>query len=64
MQTINLTSVLPQVFQQSKDLKSEIWKQNVKFERGHLYLVEAESGKGKSTFAVISSATVTITAVP
>ena len=32
MQTINLTSVLPQVFQQSKDLKSEIWKQNVKFE--------------------------------
>ena len=43
MQTINLASVLPQVFQQSKDLKSEIWKQNVKFERGHLYLVEAES---------------------
>lgn len=50
MQTINLSSVLPQVFQQNKDLKSEIWKQDVKFERGHLYLVEADSGKGKSTF--------------
>lgn len=50
MQTIRLASVLPQVFAQQQDLQSKIWKQDVTFERGHLYLVEADSGKGKSTF--------------
>ena len=29
---------------------SSIWLQDVIFERGHHYLIEAESGKGKSTF--------------
>lgn len=50
METIQFQSVLPQVFSQRTDLSSEIWKQDVIFEKGHLYLVEAESGKGKSTF--------------
>lgn len=43
-------NVLPAVFAQREDLKSEVWKQEVTFERGHLYLVEAASGQGKSTF--------------
>ena len=50
MNTINFRSVLPQVFAQRDDLHSEIWSQDVSFEKGHLYLVEADSGKGKSTF--------------
>lgn len=50
METIQFQSVLPQVFSQRTDLCSEIWKQDVLFQKGHLYLVEAESGKGKSTF--------------
>lgn len=50
METIKFHSVLPQVFAQREDLDSEIWKQDVVFEKGHLYLVEADSGKGKSTF--------------
>ena len=43
METIKFHSVLPQVFAQRTDLQSEVWKQDVAFEKGHLYLVEAES---------------------
>ena len=50
MERIELHSILPAVFAQRDDLRSEIWKSEVTFEKGHLYLVEAESGKGKSTF--------------
>lgn len=50
MKRISFESVLPQVFTHHKDIKSEIWNSKVTFERGYLYLVEAESGKGKSTF--------------
>ena len=50
MERISFESVLPQVFTHHKDFKSEIWNGKVTFERGSLYLVEAESGKGKSTF--------------
>ena len=50
METIQFHSVLPQVFSQRTDLESEIWNQDVSFEKGPLYLVEADSGKGKSTF--------------
>ena len=50
VEKIQFYSVLPQVFAQRTDLQSEIWKQDVCFEKGHLYLVEAESGSGKSTF--------------
>lgn len=50
METIKFHSVLPQVFSQRTDLESEVWNQELVFEKGHLYLVEADSGKGKSTF--------------
>ncbi|KXB41088.1 ABC transporter, ATP-binding protein [Bacteroidales bacterium KA00344] len=49
MNTIRLTSVVPSVFAQHPDLHSEVWQQDVSFEKGKLYLVEANSGKGKST---------------
>lgn len=41
---------MPEVFARRTDLRSEIWGGDVKFEKGHTYLVEAESGMGKSTF--------------
>jgi ABC-type lipoprotein export system ATPase subunit len=50
VETIRLQDVLPQVFSQREDLQSDVWKQDAVFRKGHLYLVEAESGKGKSTF--------------
>lgn len=50
MKKIIFNSVVPEVFLQRKDLNSEIWNKNVQFEKGHLYLIEADSGKGKSTF--------------
>lgn len=49
MNTITFENVLPEVFAENPHA-SEIWQQQVSFERGHNYLVEAESGKGKSTF--------------
>lgn len=50
MDKIVFHNVLPTVFSNRTDLHSEVWKQEVTFERGHLYLVEAASGQGKSTF--------------
>lgn len=50
MKRIVFSNVTPQVFQNSEDLNSEIWQTEVIFEKGKVYLVEAESGKGKSTF--------------
>lgn len=50
MNKINFNNVLPDVFAGQSDVNSEIWCSNAIFERGKLYLVEAESGKGKSTF--------------
>ncbi len=47
---IELDNVTPQVFDGIGDLHSEIWQSHVTFERGKTYLVEADSGKGKSTF--------------
>ncbi len=50
MRQIFLHQVLPQVFAQRDDLSSDVWRTEVCFERGNSYLVEAESGMGKSTF--------------
>lgn len=50
MDKIEFHDMLPQVFVHRTDLESEVWKQNIAFHKGHLYLVEADSGKGKSTF--------------
>ncbi|MBO5428015.1 MAG: ATP-binding cassette domain-containing protein [Prevotella sp.] len=50
MNKITFDNVVPQVFQHTEDLYSDVWSGLVEFEKGKLYLVEAESGKGKSTF--------------
>ncbi|MBQ0072723.1 MAG: ATP-binding cassette domain-containing protein [Prevotella sp.] len=50
MQKITFDNVTPKVFQGQGNLNSEIWQTEAVFEKGRLYLVEAESGKGKSTF--------------
>lgn len=50
MDKIIFQNVLPKVFENQGELNSEIWQSEAVFERGRLYLVEAESGKGKSTF--------------
>ena len=49
METIRLEHTFPEVFANRNDLQSEVWKQDVTFERGKLYLVEANSGTGKSS---------------
>lgn len=51
METIKFNSVVPQVFSsRTEELNSDIWNTDATFQKGHLYLVEADSGKGKSTF--------------
>lgn len=49
MNTIQFKSVIPQIFANRENQDSEIWQQDVTFEKGKLYLIEAESGRGKST---------------
>lgn len=48
MNQIALDNTLPQVFAQ-RQVESEVWQQQVTFEKGKLYLVEASSGTGKSS---------------
>lgn len=51
METIKFSSAVPQVFSSiANQLESDIWNTEAVFQKGHLYLVEADSGKGKSTF--------------
>lgn len=50
MNKIELHSVMPRVFANRTDIRSDIWQNDVSFEKGKTYLVEANSGKGKSTF--------------
>ena len=50
METIDFKYVIPQVFASREQQDSDVWQQEVRFVRGHIYLIEAESGKGKSTF--------------
>lgn len=49
MEKIILSNTLPVVFQHRSDIQSDVWKQQVCFEKGHLYLVQANSGTGKSS---------------
>ena len=49
MNSISLHHSLPRVFRDRTDIHSDIWQQDVTFERGHLYLIEAASGTGKSS---------------
>ena len=50
MNTIRFNNVVPQVFSASRQLDSGVWQHDILFEKGKVYLVEADSGKGKSTF--------------
>lgn len=49
MNKIQLIDTLPNVFQGRTDVVSDIWQQDVTFEKGKLYLIEANSGTGKSS---------------
>ena len=49
MNQIRLNNTLPVVFQHRNDIQSDVWQQQVCFEKGHLYLVQANSGTGKSS---------------
>ena len=51
MERIILKQVLPHVFSESGDvLDSEVWKKDITLEKGRIYLIEAASGTGKSSF--------------
>lgn len=49
MENITLKNVLPEVFASRNDIQSEIWHKEVLLEKGNVYLVEANSGIGKSS---------------
>ncbi|MBQ9363550.1 MAG: ATP-binding cassette domain-containing protein [Bacteroidaceae bacterium] len=49
MDKIQLLHTLPKVFSTRNDVVSDIWNQDVTFEKNKLYLVEANSGTGKSS---------------
>lgn len=50
MDIITLNKVLPHVFSHVQGLVSDVWNEEITFHKGHYYLLEANSGKGKSTF--------------
>lgn len=50
MKEIIFNSVIPDVFSLSNTLNSDVWNSDVAFNKEQLYLIEADSGKGKSTF--------------
>jgi len=49
MNTIQLQQTLPAVFSERTNLQSDVWLQDVRLEKGKGYLVEANSGTGKSS---------------
>ena len=49
MDKISLDNTLPKVFLQRTDIQSDIWRKQVTFEKGKTYLIEAQSGTGKSS---------------
>lgn len=50
MERILFRNVIPSVFANRNGIDSELWGKELELRRGNLYLVEAASGKGKSTF--------------
>ena len=51
MDRITFNTVVPQVFsEQTTPLESDVWNKEAVFQKGKLYLLEADSGKGKSSF--------------
>ena len=50
MDKIVLKQVLPMVFEEHRSLmQSDVWLQDLTFEKGNSYLVEAHSGTSKSS---------------
>lgn len=49
MNTIKLRNTLPEVFTQRTDIQSDVWLKEVVFEKEKTYLIEANSGTGKSS---------------
>ena len=49
MNRIILEHTLPYIFRAREDLRSDIWQQTLSLERGKICLIEAESGKGKTS---------------
>lgn len=47
--TISLSGMLPKVFAGEAIPRSDVWNARLEFRRGSFYLVEAESGAGKSS---------------
>lgn len=49
MNNITLRQTLPEVFAGRNEVHSEVWHQTVEWCKGEIYLVEAQSGTGKSS---------------
>ncbi len=49
MDSIRLDNTLPNVFLARTDIQSDIWRRDVTLEKGMTYLIEAQSGTGKSS---------------
>ena len=49
MKEIKLNNVVPEIFAERSDIKSDIWLTDAVLERGKVYLIEAASGTGKSS---------------
>jgi ABC-type lipoprotein export system ATPase subunit len=47
--TIHLHHALPFAFADTPEIRSEVWRQDVVFEKGQTYLIQAQSGLGKSS---------------
>ncbi len=49
MEIINLKAAIPEVFAQRTDIMSDVWLKDLSFEKNMCYLIEANSGTGKSS---------------
>ena len=49
MSSIKLRNAIPDIFADNRELHSELWLQDIDFEQGKKYLIEADSGTGKSS---------------
>lgn len=49
MERIKLLNILPHIFAKRNDITSAVWKKEIDFVKGEKYLIEANSGTGKSS---------------
>jgi ABC-type antimicrobial peptide transport system, ATPase component len=49
MDKIILRNALPAIFSNEEKTNSDVWQKDIQFEKGNYYLVEANSGTGKSS---------------